>query len=308
MSNYLTGLAQLNPTTTRFDGGSTSYSLPVASTSNQTLVFINGVCQHPGTDYSISSNTLTMSSTVPAGTNVLQVMQLFETGIVNTVSDNSIGLGQMANGVDGNVISYDASGNPVAIATGSDGQVLTSTGAGSPPAFEALPAADSGGFVYVSSLTASSSSTLTFSGLADGFDYQVIATQVVYSGTGSHPSWRVGIADGTIRSSGYISQGSSFESSTNNASSSGTSAFELRHVATAAVYEQTYQFNFIAPMTSGTKTSMLWWGSGRGSSNSANYFGGGVYNTAEANERIQFFHTNKNVNTGLFKLYKRANV
>ena len=42
----------------------------------------------------------------------------------------------MASGTDGNIISYDASGNPVAIATGSDGQVLTSTGAGSPPAFE----------------------------------------------------------------------------------------------------------------------------------------------------------------------------
>lgn len=96
MSNYLTGLAQLNPTTTRFDGGSTSYSLPVASTSNQTLVFINGVCQHPGTDYSVSGSTLTMSSTVPAGTNVLQVMQLFETGIVNTVADDTIGLAQLS--------------------------------------------------------------------------------------------------------------------------------------------------------------------------------------------------------------------
>ena len=42
----------------------------------------------------------------------------------------------MASGTDGNIISYDASGNPVAVATGNDGQVLTSTGAGSPPAFE----------------------------------------------------------------------------------------------------------------------------------------------------------------------------
>ena len=46
----------------------------------------------------------------------------------------------MAGGTDGNIISYDASGDPVAIATGSDGQVLTSTGAGSPPAFETLSA------------------------------------------------------------------------------------------------------------------------------------------------------------------------
>ena len=56
------------------------------------------------------------------------------------IADNAITLAKMASGTDGNIISYDASGNPVAIATGSDGQVLTSTGAGSPPAFEAIPA------------------------------------------------------------------------------------------------------------------------------------------------------------------------
>ena len=56
------------------------------------------------------------------------------------ITDDAVGLAQMAVGTDGNIISYDASTNPIAIATGSDGQVLTSTGAGSPPAFEALPA------------------------------------------------------------------------------------------------------------------------------------------------------------------------
>ena len=41
----------------------------------------------------------------------------------------------MAAGTDGNIISYDASGNPVAVATGNAGQVLTSAGAGAPPTF-----------------------------------------------------------------------------------------------------------------------------------------------------------------------------
>jgi hypothetical protein len=56
------------------------------------------------------------------------------------IADDAITLAKMAPGTDGNIISYDASGDPVAIATGSDGQVLTSTGAGSPPAFETLSA------------------------------------------------------------------------------------------------------------------------------------------------------------------------
>jgi len=62
-------------------------------------------------------------------------------GSIDTVhiGDNQITLAKMAGGTDGNIISFDASGDPVAIATGNDGQVLTSTGAGSPPAFEAIP-------------------------------------------------------------------------------------------------------------------------------------------------------------------------
>ena len=56
------------------------------------------------------------------------------------IAANAVTLAKMASGTDGNIISYDASGNPVAVATGNDGQVLTSTGAGSPPAFETLPA------------------------------------------------------------------------------------------------------------------------------------------------------------------------
>jgi hypothetical protein len=77
----------------------------------------------PNTD---SDRTLTL----PDGTGTL----------LTEVADDSITLAKMASGTDGNIISYDASGNPVAVATGSDGQVLTSTGAGSPPAFETLSA------------------------------------------------------------------------------------------------------------------------------------------------------------------------
>jgi len=58
--------------------------------------------------------------------------------VATTIADNAVTLAKMAGGTDGNIISYDSSGNPVAIATGSDGQVLTSSGAGTQPAFETL--------------------------------------------------------------------------------------------------------------------------------------------------------------------------
>ena len=53
-----------------------------------------------------------------------------------TPADNSITLAKMASGTDGNIISYDTSGNPVAVATGSSGQILTSAGAGAVPSFQ----------------------------------------------------------------------------------------------------------------------------------------------------------------------------
>jgi len=79
-----------------------------------------------------------------------------------TIADNAVTLAKMAGGTDGQIITYDASGNPVTVGPGTDGQVLTSTGAGSPPAFETaagggkvLQVVSSGGF----SATASTSST-----------------------------------------------------------------------------------------------------------------------------------------------------
>ena len=78
-----------------------------------------------------------------------------EDGIVIAadIADDAITLAKMASGTDGNVISYDASGNPVAIATGSDGEVLTSAGAGQPPAFESVSAG--------TALTGSTNNTIT---------------------------------------------------------------------------------------------------------------------------------------------------
>ena len=55
--------------------------------------------------------------------------------VTANITDDAVTLAKMAPGTDGNIISYDASGNPVAVVTGNSGQVLTSAGAGAPPTF-----------------------------------------------------------------------------------------------------------------------------------------------------------------------------
>ncbi len=54
-----------------------------------------------------------------------------------SLEDNSVTLARMAGGTDGNLITYDASGDPAAVATGTANQVLTSNGAGAAPTFQA---------------------------------------------------------------------------------------------------------------------------------------------------------------------------
>ena len=62
---------------------------------------------------------------------------MYVDGSIDTaeIADNAITLAKMASGTDGNLITYDASGNPAAVATGSSGQLLTSAGSGAPPTF-----------------------------------------------------------------------------------------------------------------------------------------------------------------------------
>ena len=95
------------------------------------------------------------------------------------VDDNSITLAKMAGGTDGNIISYDASGDPTAIATGDDGQVLTSAGAGQPPAFETLSAGGDlsfGGDTFGADKTIGSNDTYALSFETDGNEAMKIDT------------------------------------------------------------------------------------------------------------------------------------
>ena len=94
------------------------------------------------TTKTLTNKTLTAPTlTTPAlGTPASGVMTNMTGAVTASLVDNAVTLAKMAGGTDGTIITYDASGDPVAVGPGSDGQVLTSTGAGSPPAFEDVAA------------------------------------------------------------------------------------------------------------------------------------------------------------------------
>ena len=82
------------------------------------------------------------------------------------IQDDAVTLAKMASGTDGNLITYDSSGDPAAVATGSSGQVLTSAGAGAAPTFAAGVALE-----FVSTASISAATTLAITSLAAGYDY-----------------------------------------------------------------------------------------------------------------------------------------
>ncbi len=78
------------------------------------------------------------------------------------LADDAVTLAKLAAGTDGNLISFDTSGDPVAVATGTDGQVLTSSGANAVCAFED---ASSGAWSVKASGTASGAANYTFTSI-----------------------------------------------------------------------------------------------------------------------------------------------
>lgn len=122
-----------------------TYNLTVSSaavfpeTANNCIVSLNGVIQAPTSAYTISGSQIVFASSLTSSDVIDFILILGSVLSVGTPTDRTVTLAKMATGTDGQIITYDTSGNPTAVGPGSDGQVLTSTGAGSPPAFEAIP-------------------------------------------------------------------------------------------------------------------------------------------------------------------------
>jgi len=184
---YLIGAGPLDPAVKRYNGGGSSFTMDNSGTTNGTLLWVDGVAQVPGTDYNVSGTTITTTTATGSGTNNVTSLQLFNTGLITTPGDNTVAtakiqddavtLAKLAGGTDGNIISYDTSGNPVAVATGNDGQVLTSSGAGAVCAFED---AAGGGLILIGTEEAgggSGTATLDVTGLDSTYDSYLIQGQ-----------------------------------------------------------------------------------------------------------------------------------
>jgi len=101
---------------------------------------------HVAADVATTAGTQTFTNktltspvlTTPAlGTPASGVMTNMTGAVTASLVDNAVTLAKMAGGTDGNLITYDTSGDPAYVATGTSGHVLTSAGADAVPTFAA---------------------------------------------------------------------------------------------------------------------------------------------------------------------------
>ena len=123
------------PTTQEFTGsGQSSVTLSNdPGSEDNVIITFDGVVQHRST-YSVSGTTVSFSSAVPTG--VAKIEATFTTTHpAIEPADNSVTLTKLADGTQGDVLYYGASGAPTLLTAGTSGHFLKTLGSGANPAW-----------------------------------------------------------------------------------------------------------------------------------------------------------------------------
>ena len=231
------------------------------------------------------------------------------------VADDSVTLEKMAPGTDGNIISYDASGNPVAVATGSAGQVLTSAGAGAPPTFAA---AGGGDMVLLNSSTGSNVSSIDINGYftSDYDHYTLIYT--VYAATGNTDTMvRIMQGGSVITASNYWFAGNAWYYDGTYSQNSNAVGFNTNYIGIAstdntasAQYPTTGTMLLSNPLSTTHNTTIttnsIGYNSGAPPSAIRTWNYAGTYVSTTATSGISFGYIGGNIN-GTIRLYGMKN-
>jgi hypothetical protein len=160
MTGLIKGLQPYNPTWTNHgsSGARNTLTLPVSSTTNATLLFLGGVPQLAGSDYTISGTTLSLSSTLADGIEAVTCI-LYDLGSVTTPAAGSVNFASLGfTGEAQGQILYRDSSSWAVLAPGTSGQVLQTGGSSANPSWTNV----SSDFVKIHSITASGADEVKF--------------------------------------------------------------------------------------------------------------------------------------------------
>ena len=212
MSGFLVNKSLLDPTVTQYSGGTASFTLPQSGATNATEVFVGGVPQVAGVDFNVSGTALTLTTSAPAGANMVCARQYFSDGITGTPASNSVATAAIQNDaidsqhyVDGSIDLAHMSSQSV------DEDNLHISNAGSNGQYLQKQSGDAGGMTWASvsagftqsAVTATTSGTdVTLTGIPSGTKAIYLMANAV--SLTSHDSIDLTIGDsGGLETAGY---------------------------------------------------------------------------------------------------------
>ena len=215
------------------------------------------------------------------------------------IADDAITLAKLAAGTDGELITWDAAGNPAAVAVGTSTHVLTSNGTGAAPTFQA--AAGGGAWKLIGTAVASGSANLTITGISSTYDSYFIALSDIRPASTSTPLLRMGDSGG-IDTTGYMwgVQQSEYNNAAYNSTQGTGTAITLSNVNTGTGTGDGFVASiWLQRPTDGTTAPMVHWqyqtyvgGGGRG------WTGMGARTSVISLDRLQFLMTSGNITSG----------
>jgi hypothetical protein len=178
MSGFLVNKSLLDPTVTQYAGGTATFTLPQSGSSNATEVFVGGVPQIAGVDFTVTGTTLTLTTSAPAGANFVCARQYFSDGITGTPGANTVATAAIQNDsvtggklnpalVAGDIIYADGTDTINRLAKGSALQTLQMNAGATAPNWTTVAAASSG-LTAISNTDISAAATYDFTGFTAG--------------------------------------------------------------------------------------------------------------------------------------------
>jgi hypothetical protein len=159
-------------------------------------------------DANVAAMLSTLGGIGAATTDTLTNKTFNANGTGNSLSN--VDVADLANGTDGQLITWGADAAPATVAVGTATHVLTSNGSGAAPTFQA-----GGGWQFISTQTISGDATVDFEPLEAGYDYRITGTSVQPDTDSQDIRLRTGTGVGpTYATSGYNTQSCSGQSST----------------------------------------------------------------------------------------------
>ena len=299
-----------------------TYTVP---SSESILVFLDGVCQVPSTDFTATGTTLTFT-TAPANGVAILVMFLGRSLDIGTPADNTVTNAKMANNA---IDSAELVAGSVDLAHMSSQSVdednLHISNAGSNGDFLSKQSGDAGGltwaaagggaWVLIGSSTASTSASLDQTGLDSTYDtYAIVLSDIVPTTDSALPAIRFGDSGGFDSGASdyawHASYGDNTSGSYGGTISSGETFIRLGNSVGSAAGEGIGGVFFLSRPGDGTARPMLHGTfAGIGTSSGTPVFGGNLVAIRLAVitlDRVQFLFTSGNVGTGRMSVYGLA--